>query len=198
MTLLKTKRLILRSWREEDLESLAKMNADPQVMEFFLALLTFEESADRLKVYREHIADHGWGLWAVSVPGVADFIGWIGLWPIGFDAHFTPAIEVGWRLLPEFWGQGYATEGARAALQYGFDVLKLDEIVSVTVPANIRSRRVMEKLGMHRDPKDDFDHPKVSEGHRLKRHVLYRLKASEWQQRGDKEWKRSDHRSISI
>jgi len=180
-TTIKTERLILRPWKEEDLESLSRLNADPRVMEFFPGLLTREESAARLECYAKHILNHGWGLWAVSVPGVSDFIGWIGLWRIGFEAHFTPAIEVGWRLLPEFWGQGYATEGARAAIQYGFNTLKLDEIVSITVPANLRSRRIMEKLGMHRDPKDDFDHLKVPEGHALRRHVLYRITAREWQ-----------------
>jgi RimJ/RimL family protein N-acetyltransferase len=148
-------------------------------MEFMPSPLTREESTIRLEVYTKHIQNHGWGLWAVSAVGVSDFIGWIGLWTIGFDAHFTPAIEVGWRLLPEFWGQGYATEGAKASIQYGFDILQLDEIVSITVPANLRSRRVIEKLGMHRDPKDDFDHPKLPEGHPLRRHVLYRLQRSE-------------------
>lgn len=177
---IKTKRLILRQWRQEDLEPLARMNADPQTMEFLGTPLTYEESCERLNAYTRHIEEHGWGLWAVSVPGVSDFIGWIGLWPIGFKTHFTPAIEVGWRLLPEFWGQGYATEGAKASLQYGFEILKLEEIVSITVPANRRSRSVMEKLGMHRDPKDDFDHPKLAEGHPLRRHVLYRKKRCEW------------------
>ena len=180
MTTLKTERLILRPWCEQDLEPLAKLNADPRVMEYLLAPLTYEESAARLEVYTQHIRNFGWGLWAVSVPGISDFIGWIGLWPIGFDAHFTPAIEVGWRLLPEFWGYGYATEGARASLKYGFEILKLDEIVSITVVANIRSRRVMERIGMHHDPKDDFDHPKLSVDHKLRRHVLYRLKQDEW------------------
>lgn len=180
MTQIKTDRLILRQWRQEDLDPLAKLNVDPRVMEYFPSLLTRDESMARLEVYTQHIRDLGWGLWAVSAPGISDFIGWIGLWPIGFDAHFTPATEVGWRLLPEFWGQGYATEGARASLQYGFEVLRLGEIVSITVPANIRSRRVMEKLGMHHDPKDDFDHPKLPEGHRLKRHVLYRINHKEW------------------
>lgn len=173
-----TQRLVLRPWQEEDIEPLARLNADPRVMEFLLGTLTREESMGRLKCYQQHIKEHGWGLWAVSIPNTSNFIGWIGLWPISFDAHFTPAIEVGWRLLPEFWGQGYATEGARASIQYGFDTLKLDEIVSITVPANLRSRRVMAKLGMHHDPKDDFDHPKVPDGHPLKRHVLYRCKAA--------------------
>lgn len=181
MTTLKTERLILRPWSERDLEPLAKLNADPKVMEYLLAPLTPQESAVRLDVYSRHIRDLGWGLWAVSAPGVSDFIGWIGLWPVGFDAHFTPAIEVGWRLLPEFWGYGYATEGARASLQYGFETLKLDEIVSITVAANIRSRRVMERIRMHRNLKDDFDHPKLAEGHPLRKHVLYRLEAKEWQ-----------------
>lgn len=175
MNQIKTHRLILRPWKKEDLEPLARMNADLRTMKFLPALLTHEESKERLAVYTRHIEDHGWGLWAVSAPGVSDFIGWIGLWPIGFDAHFTPAIEIGWRLLPEFWGQGYATEGAKAALQYGFDLLKLDAIVSITVPANVRSIRVMEKLGMHRNPKEDFDHPRFPEGHRLRKHVLHRL-----------------------
>lgn len=181
MTILKTKRLILRPWKKEDLEPFFRLNADPRTMEFLFTPLTREESSARLEIYTKHIQDHGWGLWAVSAPNVSDFIGWIGLWPIGFDAHFTPAIEVGWRLLPEFWGQGYATEGAEASLRYGFDILKLDEIVSITVPANICSKRVMEKLGMHTDPKDDFDHPKLPEDHTLRRHVLYRLKKNEWE-----------------
>ena len=186
MPVIKTDRLMLRQWQEEDLEPLARLNTDPRVMEFLLAPLTREESAARLEAYRKHIREHGWGLWAVSVPGVSDFIGWIGLWPIGFEAHFTPAIEVGWRLLPEFWGYGYATEGARASLRYGFEVLKLGEIVSITVPANVRSRRVMERLGMHRDPKDDFEHPMLSEGHPLRKHVLYRLNANEWKDKQKK------------
>lgn len=177
---IQTERLILRPWREEDLEPLSRMNTDPRVMEFFLGPLTPEETQARLEVYTRHIQEHGWGLWAVSAPRVADFIGWIGLWPIGFEAHFTPAIEVGWRLLPEFWGQGYATEGARASLHYGFNKLKLDEIVSITVPANLRSRRVMEKLGMHHNPQDDFDHPKLPEGHPLRRHFVYKLEKNEW------------------
>ena len=108
--IIKTKRLILRPWKKEDLESLSLLNEDPRTMEFLFTPLTREESRDRLETYTRHIEDQGWGLWAVSVPGISDFIGWIGLWPISFDSHFTPAIEVGWRLLPEFWGQGYATE----------------------------------------------------------------------------------------
>lgn len=173
--MINTERLILRSWKKEDLEPLVRLNTDPQVMEFFSNHLTREESLARLELYTKHLQDHGWGLWAVSVPGVSDFIGWIGLWPISYDAHFAPAIEVGWRLLPEFWGKGYATEGARASIQYGFDVLKLDEIVATIVPANLRSIHVAEKLGMHTDAKDDFIHPQFPEGHIFSRYVLYRI-----------------------
>lgn len=173
---LKTNRLILRPWKESDLEPFAKLNADPTVMECFPAPLSREESDALAHRLQAKMAEQGWGMWAVEVPGIADFIGFIGLYPVPFDAPFTPAVEVGWRLLHEHWGKGYAPEGAKAALDFGFQTLKLKEIVSYTAVANVRSRRVMEKLGMHRDPKDDFDHPKVPEGHPLRRHVLYRLR----------------------
>ena len=122
-----------------------------------------------------HIDEHGWGLWAVEIPGVAPFAGYIGLAAPRFDAHFTPCVEIGWRLAHEHWGHGYASEGARAALAFGFAALKLHEIVSFTVPANLRSRRVMERLGMTHDPADDFDHPGLPVEHPLRRHVLYRI-----------------------
>lgn len=173
--MIQTKRLILRPWREEDFEPFAALNADARVMEYFPATLTRAESDAMATRVKREIEERGWGLWAVSVPGEADFIGYIGLKPVDFTAHFTPAVEIGWRLAFDFWCKGYAAEGALAALRYGFDVLKLNEIVSLTTPGNIRSRRVMEKIGMHRDPKDDFDHPKLPEGHPLRRHVLYRI-----------------------
>lgn len=173
--MIQTERLILRPWRKEDFEPFAKLNADPRVREFFYKILTREESDASAKQFSEHIEKEGWGLWAVSVPNVADFIGFVGLNKVPFSAHFTPAIEIGWRLSFEHWGKGYATEGALAALQYGFETLKLNEIVSFTVPTNQRSRHVMEKIGMHYDPKDDFDHPLVPEGHPLRRQVLYRI-----------------------
>ena len=178
---MRTERLLLRQWKKSDLEPLTRLNKDPQVLEFLPGPLTREESAKRAEVYTSHIKEHGWGLWAVSALEVSDFIGWIGLWPIPFTAPFTPAVEVGWRLLPEFWGMGYATEGARASLKFGFERANLDEIVSITVPGNIRSRRVMEKIGMHRLLEDDFDHPLVPEMSPLKRHVLYRIKKEEHQ-----------------
>jgi RimJ/RimL family protein N-acetyltransferase len=123
-----------------------------------------------------HFAEHGCGFWAVEVAGVAPFIGFVGLAIPGFSAHFTPCIEVGWRLAYDYWGKGYASEAARAALDDGFGRLGCDEIVSFTVPHNVRSRAVMDRLGMRRDPTDDFDHPSLAEGHPLRRHVLYRIR----------------------
>jgi RimJ/RimL family protein N-acetyltransferase len=173
---LRTERLLLRRWRPSDRQPFAEMNADPRVMEFFPKLLSREESDARVERVEEHFERHGYGLWAVEVPEVAPFIGFIGLSIPQWQAHFTPCIEVGWRLAAAFWNCGYATEGARAALDFGFQRLGAAEIVSFTVPANVRSRRVMEKLGMIHSPHEDFDHPLVPEGHPLRRHVLYRIK----------------------
>lgn len=184
MTTLKTQRLILRPWCEQDLEPFAKLNADPKVMEYFPTTLSKAESDQLAKRIKTKMDEKVWGMWAVSVPGVAEFIGFIGLNiedQVSFPAPFTPAVEVGWRIAFEYWGKGYATEGAKAALAYGFETLNLDEIVSFTAVQNMRSRRVMERIGMHHDPKDDFDHPKLLEGHPLRKHVLYRLSQEEWQ-----------------
>jgi RimJ/RimL family protein N-acetyltransferase len=171
---IRTPRLLLRPWRDEDLPAFAALNADPKVMEFFPKPLDRAESDALAARIRDHFARRGFGLWAVEVPGIADFIGFVGLAVPGFEAHFTPCVEVGWRLAREHWGRGCATEAARAALEFGFLRLGLDEIVSYTVPANRRSRGVMERLGMTRAPADDFDHPLLPEGHPLRRHVLYR------------------------
>lgn len=114
------------------------------------------------------------------MPGIADFIGFIGLAAPTFEAHFTPAIEVGWRLAHKFWGHGYATEGAIAALQHGFEVLALDEIVSFTTTANIRSRHIMNKIGMHHNPEEDFNNPKILPDSHLYRHVLYKINRAQW------------------
>jgi RimJ/RimL family protein N-acetyltransferase len=146
-------------------------------MEHFPKPLDRAESDELAGKIRASLAANRFGWWALEVPGVTPFAGFVGLFSPTFEAPFTPAVEVGWRLARSTWGQGFATEAARAALAYGFDVIRLDEIVSLTVPANTRSRRVMEKLGMTRSPADDFDHPRVPEGHPLRRHVLYRLKA---------------------
>jgi RimJ/RimL family protein N-acetyltransferase len=179
---LRTSRLILRPWRDTDPAPFAALNADPVVMEQFPAPLRREESDDLADRIAADIDERGWGLWAVEITGTATFAGFIGLNPATFDAPFTPAVEVGWRLAREHWGHGYATEGARAALAFGFDALALEEIVSFTTHGNARSRRVMERLGMRRDPADDFDNPNVADNHELRRHVLYRLDRATWLQ----------------
>jgi len=166
---------VLRRWRPGDLAPYAALNADPVVREHFPSTLTREESLDELTRFDARFDERGYGLWAVEVPGVAEFVGFIGLNLTMWDAPFTPAVEVGWRLARSHWGNGYATEGAREALWYGFDVIGLDEIVSFTTPANVRSWNVMERIGMTRDPADDFDHPLIPAGHRMRRHVLYRV-----------------------
>jgi len=172
---LTTARLRLREWRGADLEPYAALNADPRVREFFPDTMTRDESAESMQHIRDHFAQHGYGLWAADVVGGTPFIGFIGLAIPTFDAHFTPCVEVGYRLAFEHWGKGYATEGARAALEYGFESLGLKEIVAMTAVGNERSRRVMQKLGMTHDPADDFDHPNLAVGHLLRRHVLYRI-----------------------
>ena len=170
-----TPRLRLRAWTDDDQEPFAALNADARVMEFFPSVLSRLES-DALAVrIATHIDTYGWGLWAVEVPGTTGFAGYVGLAEPSFTAPFTPCVEIGWRLAHEHWGQGYASEGARAALAFGFTALKLDQIVSFTVPANFRSRRVMERLGMTRAEADDFDHPGLPAEHPLRRHVLYRI-----------------------
>jgi 3-dehydroquinate dehydratase/shikimate dehydrogenase len=174
--MIQTSRLILRNWTKEDIEPFAALNQDPRVMEFFPGLIGRQDSDQFVKIVSDHISEFGWGFWAASLIETGEFIGFIGLKNVSFPAHFTPAVEVGWRLAFEHWGKGYATEGAKAALKYAFEMLQLGEVVSFTTTQNLRSRHVMEKIGMHHDPKDDFDHPKLPEGHPLKRHVLYRLK----------------------
>ncbi len=172
---IRTDRLILRRWRDEDLEPFAELNGDPVVMAHMPLLLDRAESDALATRINEQFNQRGFGLWAVEVLGVAPFIGFVGLSVPRFTAHFTPCVEVGWRLGRTHWGKGYATEAARASLTFGFDRLGLEEIVSFTVPANTPSIAVMERLGMTRNPADDFDHPRLPEGHPLRRHVLYRL-----------------------
>jgi RimJ/RimL family protein N-acetyltransferase len=166
--------------RESDLLPFAAMNGDPAVMEYFPSPLTREESESMARRIEDHFAEHGHSFWVVEAVGVADFIGVAGLLATGFEAHFTPCIEIAWRFVHAYWGKGYATEAAKALLAFGFEHLGADEIVAFTVPANERSRKVMERLGMSRSPADDFDHPNLPEGHPLRRHVLYRLKRGSW------------------
>jgi len=174
MAQLTTPRLVLRQWQERDLRSFAELNADPEVMRYFPAVLTRDESDELAATIQATLAQQGWGLWAVEVPAVASFIGFVGLNSVRFQAHFTPAVEVGWRLDLRFWGYGYATEAAHAALGIGFEALGLAQVVSFTAAVNERSTRVMERLGMTRNPADDFDHPAVGDGP-LRRNVLYRI-----------------------
>jgi RimJ/RimL family protein N-acetyltransferase len=170
-----TAHIILRRWRPSDREPFRALNADPRVMEFFPALLTPEESDDLIARIEQHFDKHGFGVYAAELIETQAFIGFIGLNIPAFEAPFMPAVEIGWRLAHDAWGQGLATEGARAVVQYAFETLKLPSLVSFTSPANLRSRRVMEKIGMIHNPVDDFDHPSLHEGHPMRRHVLYRL-----------------------
>jgi RimJ/RimL family protein N-acetyltransferase len=171
-----TERLLLRRWRETDLAPFAALNADPLVMEHFPGTLSPEHSDAMVERMDAHLDEHGWGLWAVEVPGVTTFAGFVGLASADRVLGW-PAVEVGWRFARACWGHGYATEGAREALRVGFHQVGLGEIVSLTVPANVRSRAVMERIGMTRDPADDFDNPNVDPlAHpHLVRHVLYRI-----------------------
>jgi ribosomal-protein-alanine N-acetyltransferase len=170
-------RVRLRDWHEEDLAPFAALNADARVAEFLPAPLSRADSDAMAERIRTRLAAQGWGLWAAQAEG--RFIGFIGLSVPVFDAHFTPCVEIGWRLAVDAWGRGYATEGARLALAYGFGALALNEVVSFTAVGNLRSRAVMERLGMTRDPADDFDHPRLA-GHPLQPHVLYRLRRIDW------------------
>jgi RimJ/RimL family protein N-acetyltransferase len=174
---LRTERLLLRPWRTQDREPFAAMNDDPAVMEYFPTTLTRAESDARAEHFGSDIQRLGYGFWAAEIPGEAPFIGFIGLMATDDEMPFSPAIEIGWRLAREHWGHGFASEGARAALAFGFSELGLEQIVALTAAANLRSRRVMERLGMQRDPAEDFIHPGVHADHPIASHVLYRIGA---------------------
>jgi RimJ/RimL family protein N-acetyltransferase len=173
--LLETERLLLRGWRASDRMPFRKINADPRVMEFMPELLSPSASDAMMQRIEEHFERHGFGLFAAEHLQSGSFIGYIGLAVPRFDAPFMPAVEIGWRIAFEFWGQGFATEGARRVVDHAFEDLRLERLVSFTAVQNQRSRRVMEKLGMTHDPDEDFDRPSLAEGHPLRRHVLYRL-----------------------
>lgn len=166
---------MLRPFAAPNFDAFAALNADPRVREFFPSVLDRVESDASAAVYVAHWDRYGFGRWTIEVPGVTAFAGVVGLMHTPFAAPFTPAVEIGWRLAHAYWGRGYAIEGARAACECGFDTLKLSEIVAFTVPGNVRSRQIMERLGMTHSPDDDFDNPLLPEGHPLRRHVLYRL-----------------------
>ncbi|MGE8154211.1 GNAT family N-acetyltransferase [Pseudomonas vancouverensis] len=179
---LESARLLLRQWRDEDLPEFAAMCADSQVMRYFPATLSRLESASSIGRIRGHFAEHGFGLWALQRKDTGQFIGFTGLNVVGFDAPFTPATEIGWRLAREHWGLGYASEAAWTALRCGFDRLSLDEVVAFTTLTNLPSEKVMQAIGMHHDPADDFDHPRLDADHPLRRHVLYRISREQWLQ----------------
>jgi RimJ/RimL family protein N-acetyltransferase len=187
MFTLRTRRLILREWTLADRKPFAELNADPRVMEFLGGTLAREESdllADRIDA---HFLRHGFGLCATEFreehTGKCQFIGFVGLAVPSFDAAFTPSVEIGWRLAAGYWGRGFATEGAMEIVRYAFEELRLPSLVSFTATGNARSRRVMDKLRMTRDPAEDFDHPNLPQDHALRQHVLYRLQLSQWLRR---------------
>ncbi|MEV4798688.1 GNAT family N-acetyltransferase [Nonomuraea sp. NPDC049421] len=172
---METERLVMRRWREEDKEPFAAMNADPEVMEHFPALMTREESDTFVDRIERHFDERGYSLWALELRDTGRFIGFTGLALQTFDAPFLPAVEIGWRLTRSAWGHGYAIEAARRAARYAFEEAGLDDIISMTAVQNRRSRSVMERLGMTRDPAEDFDHPRLPKDSPILRHVLYRL-----------------------
>jgi RimJ/RimL family protein N-acetyltransferase len=177
--LLTTDRLLLRRWLPSDRAPFAELNADPRVMEHFPSRLTREQSDAMIDRIESTFEAEGLGLWATEVAATGEFIGFIGLAPVTFEAHFAPALEIGWRLAHAGWGHGYATEGARAALHHAFGVAGREEVVSMTATTNLRSQAVMRRLGMTCDHGDDFDHPRVDDD-RLRRHVLFRITAARW------------------
>jgi RimJ/RimL family protein N-acetyltransferase len=182
MPRLDTQRLLLRPWRTADREPFAAMNADPAVMEFFPAPLAREASDAMIDGFTHGIDERGWGNWAVEVRETGDFIGFIGLSIPKRNYPFSPCVEIGWRLARAHWARGYATEGARETLRFGFEQAGLEEVVSFTSILNTRSRKVMERIGM-RDAHEDFEHPALPEGHKLRPHCLYRLHREDWHDR---------------
>ena len=178
MEKLETSRLYLRPWEERDRDEFARMNANPEVMEYFPSLWSVEESNAVFDRNKKQIDERGWGLWALEEKSTGKYMGFTGLNIPGFEASFLPAVEIGWRILPEFWNKGHATEAALKALWFGFEILKLQEIVSFTAVGNVKSQRIMEKIGMKRCMEKDFLHPIVPDGHILKPHVVYVISPS--------------------
>jgi RimJ/RimL family protein N-acetyltransferase len=175
---LRTERTALRRWRPADREPFAALNADPRVMAHFPSALSRSQSDAFADTIEQELAERPFGLWALEIAGVTPFAGFVGLHVPSFTAPFTPCVEIGWRLAVRHWGRGYATEAARAVLTHAWDRLGLDEVLSFTAVGNAPSRAVMTRIGMTHDPADDFDHPRLPEGHPLRRHVLYRVRAT--------------------
>ncbi|MBS0450828.1 MAG: GNAT family N-acetyltransferase [Proteobacteria bacterium] len=193
-----TQRLNLRTWRDADRDAFAALNADPQVMEFFASTLSRSASDASIDAWQLQFAQRGWSNWAVEIKATGQFIGFVGLSVPVRVLPFTPCVEVGWRLARSAWGQGYATEGAREALRFGFVTLGLAEIVSFTAVVNARSRAVMERIGMSRDAHEDFEHPAVPPGSPLRRHCLYRLSQRQWKEDGGQRPPNPDNDQASV
>ena len=180
--IIETDRLILRTWVDADLESMFAINQDPKVMEYFPELQDLETTKKLIVRINSHFEKYGYTVYATERKDSGEFIGFIGLFTPEFESHFTPATEIGWRLSSNHWGQGFATEGAKAVLDYAFRELKIPEIVSFTAAGNAKSIRVMQKIGLQHNEADDFDHPKLDDTSPLKRHVLYRLSREKYTQ----------------
>ncbi len=174
--IIETNRLILRTWEEQDIDLMTVINQNPKVCEFLPAIGNRESTEASVRKIMQHYDEYGFCLYAVELKSTHEFIGWVGLAIPSFEAHFTPAVEIGWRLSSNHWNQGYATEAAKAILDYAFNILDLNEVVSFTAVNNKPSRRVMEKIGLFHHQEEDFDHPRLEKTHPLCRHVLYRLK----------------------
>ena len=172
---LQTSRLILRNWKQNDIEPFAILNSDPRVCEFLPNVLSQEETLTSVIKIQSHFKKHAFGLFAVELISTKTFIGFVGLKYFSFDSHFTPSVELAWRLSWKNWGQGLATEAAQKVTQYGFETLGLPEILAITAKNNQRSRRVMEKLGMFTNEDENFLHPQLEYSHPLAEHVLYRF-----------------------
>lgn len=177
---LRTPRVLLRQWKDSDLDTWVAMNADPAVRRYFPSVLTPTEAKGEADRIRASIAKRGWGMWALEVPGVHAFAGFVGLNLPGYEAPWMPAVEIGWRLAPAAWHQGYATEGAVAALDFAFQHLDLPQVVAMSVPTNAPSHAVMQRIGMVHDASADFDHPRVPVDSPLKRHILHRISLKQW------------------
>ena len=181
---LRTERLLLWRWRATDVEAFAAINADRTVMEHFPSPLTATQSAELLRRIEACFEANGYGLWAVELAGESSLAGCVGIVPVDIQVAFAPAVELAWRLAPEFWRRGLAGEAAAAATRFAFEDLGLAELVAYTAASNLRSRRLMERLGMRRDPVEDFAHPKLAPEHPLAPHVLYRIDSARWHRGG--------------
>lgn len=183
---LHTARLHLRNWQPADLVTFAELNADPQVMQFFPDRLDRQQSDALAARIQRHTEQYGFGVWVLESHEQPGLIGILGLQHVLFDSAFSPAVEIAWRLLPAYWHQGLATEAAQAALRFAFEQLALPQVLAFTVPANQPSQALMQRLGMQRDPAEDFLHPLLPKNHPLRPHVLYRIDRANWQVQQDK------------